>query len=107
MVRLVTATGREIACDAVIRATNYNFLTIHTNALTRIEVDTIFDDPTETSVLTAYEQIYETSGDSVIVRETKRVYRNWTILDAVQKSPMYATPGELMIWLTKPDEDGA
>ena len=106
MVKLVTATGREIACDAVIRTTNYNYLTIHTNALTRIEVDTIFDDSTETNELTVYAQEYqETSDGDVEVLETKRVYHGWTILDAVQKSPMFQKPGELMIWLTKQDED--
>ena len=57
MVQLITAKGRQITCKAVIRATNYNFLTIHTAAISRVEIDQIFDDPEETAVLTAIDQI--------------------------------------------------
>ena len=104
MVQLITAKGRRIACKAVIRATNYNFLTIHTDALSRVEIDQIFDDPEETSVLTAIEQmtVPDENGNEITV-ESSHVYRGWTVLDTVQRSPFYE--GALMIWLMKPEED--
>lgn len=104
MVTLITATGREIPCEAVIRATAYTFLTIHTHALTRIEIDTIFDNPEETIELTAVETVEapDENGETVEIVTTK-VYRRFTVLDAVQLSPFYS--GDLMIWLTRPEED--
>ncbi len=99
MVLLTTATGREIECDAVIKATTYTFLTIHTHALTRIEIDTIFDDVEETETLTVEETVDdEETGETTMTK----VYRGWTVLDGVQRSPFYA--GSLMIWLTKSEE---
>ena len=95
MINLTTKTGRVIACDAVIRATNYAFLTIHTHDLTRIEIDTIFDNPEETEELT----VVEISEQEPVVT----VYRRWTVLYSVQRSPMFQ--GDLMIWLTRPEED--
>lgn len=104
MVQLITAKGQEIACMAVIRATNYNFLTIHTDTLSRVEIDQIFDDPEETAVLTAIDQIPvpDERGNETVV-ETSRTFRGWTVLDTVQRSPLYE--GALMIWLMKPEED--
>lgn len=104
MVQLITAKGRQITCKAVIRATNYNFLTVHTDALSRVEVDQIFDDPEETAVLTAIEQIPtpDENGNEIIV-EMSRTFRGWTVLDTVQRSPLYEAA--LMIWLMKPEED--
>ena len=107
MIELTTALGRMIPCDAVIRATNYNYLTIHTKALSRVEVDTIFDDPAQTAELTAVEKIgaLDENGDLLeAVGETK-VYRGWTVLDAVQRSPLFDDPAELMIWLQRPEEE--
>ncbi len=104
MVVLFTAKELRISCKAVIRATNYNFLTIHTDALSRVEVDQIFDDPEQTAVLTVIDTqlVPDGSGGESMV-ETTRVYRGWTVLDTVQRSPLYE--GALMIWLMKPEED--
>lgn len=105
MVTLITATGREILCDAVIRATYYAFLTIHTNALSRIEVDTIFDDPAETRTLTVIGPLSDELDEDGNPLMGETVYHGWTVLDTVQRSPMFPAPGELMIWLTRPPEE--
>jgi len=105
MYKLITATGREIACDAVVRASRYEFLTIHTDQLSRVEVDTIFEDSSETETLTAIQIVEVTDENGEIQRaELTTVYRGFTVLDTVQRSPLFPNPGELMIWLTRPEE---
>ena len=105
MTELITTTGRSIECDSVVKGQNFNFLFIHTHALSRLEIDTIFEDPAETAVLTAVDVIEainpETGNNDTATQE--RVYRGWTILDTVMRSPLY--PGSLMIWLGKPEEE--
>lgn len=105
MTHLYTATGRRIDCDSVVKGQNFNFLFVHTNALSRIEIDTIFENPEETDVLTAVdviEAVNPETGNTDTATQT-RVFRGWTILDTVMRSPLY--PGDLMIWLGKPEEE--
>ena len=94
MTYLTTATGRSIPCDSVIKASVLDYLTIHTGSLSRIEIDTVFDNPAETERLTAITVENETN--------VTQVYTGYTVLDTVQLSPFY--PGHLMIWLRRPEE---
>lgn len=107
MVRLTTAKGQEILCDSVVRSQQFNYLFIHTNALTRVEVDQVFGDPEALTELTAVEQfefpVTDENGETGMqAAETTRVYHGFTELDVVQKSPLIDKPGELMIYLQRP-----
>lgn len=104
MTELYTATGRKIACDSVVKSQMFGFVFIHTNALTRIEVDTIFSDPAETATLTAVETLVAPTDEGPVETETTRVFHGYTVLDTVQISPLFSNPGELMIWLARPEE---
>lgn len=105
MVNLITTTGREIACDSVVQSRIFGFLYIHTAALSRIEADTIFDDPAETETLTAVETLLCPTDEGPVQTTETRVYSGWTVLDTVQRSPLFDNPGELMIWLAKPERE--
>lgn len=98
MIELKTATDRIVQCNSVVRSQMYNYLYIHTASLTRIEADTIFDNPAETSVLTAY----GTDPDGVW---RSNVFTGWTVLESVTRSPVYPDENALMIILTKPISD--
>lgn len=105
MTTLITATGREIPCESVVRSRLYGYLFIHTAALSRIEADTLFSDPRETETLTAVETILCPTDEGPVQTTTTHVFRGWTVLDTVQRSPLFDNPGELMIWLAKPEAE--
>lgn len=93
MITLITATGREIMCDAIVEATLYPVLHIHTHELTGAEAWTLFSNPAETVILRKIENEKET------------VYRDYTYLQSVQQSPFIA--GDLLIWLNhQSNEEG-
>ena len=89
MVTLTTALGVVIECDTVVEGEQFPYVHIHTGTLTRIEADTIFEDPEQTRVMRA---VYESGGE--------RTIRGYTELYSVQKSPFIK--GDLMIWLQRP-----
>lgn len=106
MTILTTATGREIVCDSVVRSAQFNYLFIHLNSLTRIEVDEIFGKPEELEELEAVETFEYPDGEEGMRTATStRVYHGFTVLDVVQRSPLIDKPGELMIWLQRPATD--
>ena len=89
MVILTTALGVEIECDTVVEGAQYPYVHIHTSALTRIEADTIFEDPEQTRVLRA---VFDDGSEKTL--------RGYTVLYSVQLSPF--VQGDLMIWLQRP-----
>lgn len=105
MTILTTAKGRQIECDSVVRSAQFNYLFIHTNALTRLEVDEIFGNPEELTTLTAVETLEFTTEEGPQEATSTRVYHDFTVLDVVQRSPLIDKPGELMIWLQRPVPD--
>lgn len=86
---LTTALGEQIACETIVYSERYQFLHIHTGALTAVEAARIFSDPEQTGTLTAVDD----DG-------APRVYRDFTELWSVQRSPF--VPDALMIWLQRP-----
>lgn len=96
---LITATDREIVCEAVLKGNLYDLLTIHTAALTWTEAGALFADPRETQTLTV-RSVPEEQGEEV----TETVYTGWTALYSIQRSPFFPAPGALMIQLQKPTE---
>lgn len=104
---ITTATGRVIDCDAVTLGRAYPVLHIHTHALSRVESTQIFDDPLETAVLTETRDVLvdvELEGGATERRPAQetRVYRGWTDLHSVERSPF--VDGALLIWLNRPPE---
>lgn len=102
MIILTTGTGRRIECDSVLRSLTFQYLYITTPQLTLSEIDDIFNNPAETEVLSTLERIEQPDGT---VQEESRVYRGWTVLEAIRRSPWY--DGSRMIWLTRPEEEEA
>lgn len=86
MLTVKTATGREIECDAFIAATQYPVLNIHTHSIDGSDAWVIFNNPEETKVLRKMED-----GEEVAV------YRNYTVLQSIQRSPFI--DGDILIWL--------
>lgn len=86
MTVIITATGKEIECDAVIAATMYPVLHIHTHSITGAEAWEIFSNPEETKVLKKYED-----------GKGAGVYKGYTTLQSVQRSPFI--DGDILIWL--------
>ena len=89
MVILTTALGLEIECDTVVEGAQYPYVHIHTSALTRIEADTVFDDPDQTRELHV---LFEDGSEKTL--------RGYTVLYSVQISPF--VHGDLLIWLQRP-----
>lgn len=85
MLTLITNSGREIPCDAIVPASQYPVLHIHTHAIGGAEAWTIFSDPAETCRLIRRDDDGET------------VFTGFTRLYSVQSSPF--VPGDILIWL--------
>lgn len=96
MVTIITASGRAIAADAVIKSRIYqSSIYIYTNRLTDAEVQSIFGESTETAQLTVISP--DTSEPAV-------KYTGYTQLFAVFPAELWAeNPGEKLIWLQKPE----
>lgn len=87
---LKTATEKEIECDSVVVGQQFsNCMHIHTHSITPIEAYQIFGDPNESSLLT------------VIKDDETKVYKYYTEVYSVQKSPFYKDENEILIWLNQ------
>lgn len=104
MTELTTATGRVIPCDSVVRGKQYPFLYIHTAELRYGEAGTVFDDPAETAVLTAVTRFSVSDDGSPVPASIQHVYRGYTEINSIQRSPLFDNPAELMIILQQPVE---
>ena len=91
MITLETALGERINCEAVVAGNQYPYLHIHTSELTRVQADTIFDNPAQTETL------------KVDTGETEKTYTGFTTLFSVQTSPFI--PNALLIWLNRTMEE--
>lgn len=105
MTILTTAKGRDIVCDSVVRSSQFNYLFIHTDVLTRIEIDEIFGDPEELTELRAVEYLELPTDEGTQEVTVTRVYHDFTELDTVKRSPLIDKPNELMIFLQRPVPD--
>ena len=109
MVTLTRKDGEAVLCDSVVRGRQQPFLFIHTNALSWPEACIFFGDPEATAELTAVERFSfpaqtEDGKTEEIEAENTTVYRGYTRIHCIQEDPLIDTPGELMIWLDRPEE---
>lgn len=110
MIKLITAKGTEIMCDAVVKGAQYPVLHIYTNEITPIQAYQIFGDPEATKTLTAISIEYEQNPDFVpggdqeeyLPVEVTKVYHDFTEIYSVQKSTLIPGDNEIMIWLQRP-----
>ena len=91
---ITTAIGREIECDLVVRASQFEVLHIYTHSIDPIEAYQIFDNSEESCVLTVYEEGKDT-----------RIYRGFTEVYCVEKGGLITGPGEILIWMRRPPEE--
>ena len=109
MIELMKVNGETVACDSVSRGRQYPYLYIHTHALSWTGACEFFGDPESLEELTATETFTfqakdEDGKEKTVTAEIKTVYRGFTQLHCVQESPLIDEPGELMIWLQRPEE---
>lgn len=105
MTKLITATGRMVPCDSVLRGRQFPLLYIHTASLSYGEAGTLFEDPEETAVLTSVVEFAVPDDGSPAPKEERRVYRGYTQIYQIQRSPLYENPAELMIVMQQPAEE--
>lgn len=91
---VTTNTGRTIKCDLVVRGSQFAVLHIYTHTITPVEAYQIFGEPEETKVLRVSEEGFD-----------DRVYTGFTEVYSVQKGGLISGPGEILIWLQRPDPD--
>ncbi len=108
MTELTTAKGHTLLCDSVTRSQQFMFLYIHTKALSWAEAETFFSDPEDMAELKAVETftfpaINDEGKEEMVTASQERVYRRFTELYCVQKSPL--VEGALMIWLQRPESE--
>ena len=97
MIKIQTASGREIECRGIYKSNMYNVLNIHTQAITPAEAYMIFGNPEETKVLIQLE-----TKEDFMDEPIKTIYRGFTECYMVKKSPLYSEPDCYMIWLNHP-----
>ena len=102
MVTLKTALGLEIECTNVIKLAQHSALHVYTGSLTPIQAYEIFGNPEHTNEITVTEIIPgQFTEDNEPVTKTK-IYRHYTDIYSVQKSPI---PNEILIWLQRDYDD--
>lgn len=108
MTELTTAKEHTLLCDSVTRSQQFNFLYIHTKALSRVEAELFFSDPEDMAELRAvdtftFPAITDEGKEQMVTARQEHVYRRFTELYAVQTSPL--VDGALMIWLRRPESE--
>ena len=108
MTELIKATGETLGCESVTRGQQFPYLYIHTHALSWPDAYAWFTDPAGMIEMRAVETFVfpaETENGTEPMEGTKEtVYRGYTELYCIQRDPLDETPGELMIWLKRPEE---
>lgn len=109
MVELFKTTGESLACESVTRGQQFPYLYVHTHAVGWDAAHAFFSDAAGLAELTAVEHFSFTAETERGPQETAAtkttVYKGFTELYCIQRSPLFDDPGELMIWLQRPEEE--
>ena len=93
MVRLITASGREIRCEAVVHGRLYDYLHIHVSGMSLAEAAAIFDDSEQTRTMRV-ETVDESTGE-----RQSTTYDGYTSVYSIQQSPF--VPDALLVWMNR------
>lgn len=102
-------TGAVLECDSVARGQMYPYLYIHTAVLGWNEAHDFFSDAEGLEEIHVEEQftvpVETPDGPEEVAATSEKIYRGFTELYCIQRSPLFEDPAELMIWLQRPEEE--